>query len=100
MAEVRCVLAGKLAGTPGTVAVKVVDAARFRNIRDVDQMRNELAVMQARPTQPEVNLLSQPTAPGGPCRTWCGQAGFAVPFLALLISGLLPGHPRMTYACE
>lgn len=39
--------AGRHQAMPDTVAVKVVDAVRFRNIRDVDQMRNELAVMQA-----------------------------------------------------
>eukprot|EP00892_Ulva_mutabilis_P000343 jgi/Ulvmu1/10309/UM060_0111.1 len=38
---------GRHCGFPDTVAVKVVDAVRFRNIQDVDQMRNELAVMQA-----------------------------------------------------
>lgn len=49
--------AGQLVGAAGTVAVKVVDAARFRNIRDVDQMRNELAVMQARHPPPPRHTL-------------------------------------------
>lgn len=41
------VRAASVAGIDGLVAVKVLNSQQFRNIRDVDSVRNELGVMQA-----------------------------------------------------
>jgi serine/threonine protein kinase len=39
------VAAGRLKGLEGTVAVKVVNSMKFRDLRDLDAIRNEIAVM-------------------------------------------------------
>lgn len=39
--------AAQVQGIADLVAVKVMDTKQFRNIRDVDQVRNELGVMQS-----------------------------------------------------
>jgi serine/threonine-protein kinase HSL1, negative regulator of Swe1 kinase len=78
--------AGQLAGTPGLVAVKVLDTKQFRNIHDIDVVGNELGVMQ---TLRHPNIIEMvdvifresrfyiilELADGGDLRDWIVQEG-------------------------